>query len=320
MAKPIEPIMVGIDVSKAELVVARSDSQSIATIGNTLRAIRSWLKTLPAGSHLALEATGVYHRRLTSLAHQVGHEIYLLDGYRLNRYRDGVGGRAKTDPADARLILRYVSKELGDLKPWVPPQDAFYRVQGLMRRRASLVHARVALAQSLGDMPELKASCQRLSNNIKDIEKLIERLLRDAMNEVGWWPDAQRCLAIEGVGDLTSIALANTFHRGAFKSSDAFVAYLGMDVRVRDSGKQIGRRRLTKKGDPELRRLLYNAAMSARRTKAWAGVYETYRSQGLKTTQALVKLARKLARIAFALMKNQSTYRPKMPVVCCAAP
>jgi len=170
----------------------------------------------------------------------------------------------------------------------VPPHEAFYRIQSLLRRRASLVHTRVALTQSLGDVPELKNASKRLSNNIKDIERLIERCLKEAMAEVGWRPDAQRCKAIEGIGDLTSVALANTFHRGEFKSSDAFIAYLGMDVRVRDSGKQVGRRKLTKKGDPELRRLLYNAAMSARRTKAWAGQYETYLSQGLKTTQAFV--------------------------------
>lgn len=316
MAKPIESVMVGIDVSKAELVIARSDSQSLERIANTPRAISGWLKTLPCRAQLAFEATGAYHRALASLAHQVGCELYLLDGYRLNRYRDGIGSRAKSDPADARLILRYLSKELNDLKPWVPPHDAFYRIQSLLRRRASLVQARVALAQSLGDVPELRNASKRLRNNIKDIERLIERRLKETMAEVGWRPDAQRCKGIEGIGDLTSVALANTFHRGEFKSSDAFIAYLGMDVRVRDPGKQVGRRKLTKKGDPELRRLLYNAAMSASRTKAWAGVYETY----LSTTQALVKLARKLARIAFALMNNQSMYRPKMPNKCCAAP
>ncbi|MBA1236417.1 IS110 family transposase, partial [Pseudomonas stutzeri] len=32
MAKPIEPIRVGIDVSKAELVIARSDSKSLEKI------------------------------------------------------------------------------------------------------------------------------------------------------------------------------------------------------------------------------------------------------------------------------------------------
>ena len=38
---------------------------------------------------------------------------------------------------------------------------------------------------------------------------------------------------------------------------------MGLDVRVRDSGTFRGRRKLTKKGDPEVRRLLYNAAMAA---------------------------------------------------------
>lgn len=41
--------------------------------------------------------------------------------------------------------------------------------------------------------------------------------------------------------------------RGRFKTSDAFIAFLGMDVRVRDSGGYRGRRKLTKAGDPELR-------------------------------------------------------------------
>ena len=81
-------------------------------------------------------------------------------------------------------------------------------------------------------------------------------------------------------------------------------------MRVRDSGKQRGRRKLTKKGDPEVRRLLHNAAMAASRQPAWNATYQRYRARGLKTTQALVILARKLARIAFSLMKNRAEYRP----------
>lgn len=38
--------------------------------------------------------------------------------------------------------------------------------------------------------------------------------------------------------------------------------------------------------------------------------YQSYLTRGLKGTQALVILARKLARVMFALMKNQSEYRP----------
>ncbi|WP_042806009.1 IS110 family transposase, partial [Thioalkalivibrio sp. ALE19] len=100
---------------------------------------------------------------------------------------------------------------------------------------------------------------------------------------------------------------------GTFRSSDAFVAFLGMDVRVRDSGQKRGRRRLTKQGDPELRRLLYMAAMQAKSKPAWSDYYQRCLDRGLATTQALNALARKLARVAFALMKNQTDYRPPNP-------
>ena len=80
------------------------------------------------------------------------------------------------------------------------------------------------------------------------------------------------------------------FQRGEFESADAYIAFLGMDLRVSDSGQMNGRRSLSKKGDSEIRRLL---------------------AKGLKTTQALLIIARKLARIAFSLMKNQSEYQSK---------
>lgn len=319
MTKAAESILVGIDVSKDELIIAVSDTSGTRVVTNNRRAIRSWLKSLPAGSKVALEATGIYHREVAVLLYEAGHALYLLDAYKLNHYRSGVGARAKTDRADAHLILRYLTNELEALEPWIPPAEAFYRVQGLMRRRTKLVQTRVALSQSLEGVAELKSLAKQIDTLIRRIEFLIVKNLEKALKEAGWWSDARRCKDVEGIGDLTAIALANTFHRGQFKSSDAFIAYLGMDVRIRDSGKQVGRRKLTKKGDPELRRLLYNAAMAARRTPAWAPLYQSYLAQGLKPIPALVKLARKLARIAFALMKNQSTYQPKTDGRCCYA-
>ena len=311
MAKLVETVNVGIDVSKDELVIARSDSDRLEPLPNRLSSIRRWLKTLPEGTKIALESTGVYHRNVAELAHQQGHQLFMLDNYRLSKYRESIGERAKTDPNDAQLILRYLRNEYEDLKPWMPPPAAYTRIQALQRRRARLVQMRVALNQTLQDLPELRTSGRTLTKHLDRAELLIQKLLKDSLKEVGWWHQAKRCMAVEGIGELTAMALANTFHRGHFKNSDAFIAFMGMDVRVRDSGKKIGRRKLTKKGDPELRRLLYNAAMAARKTATWAGLYEQYRAQGLKPTEALIKLARKLARIAFALMKNETSYRSK---------
>lgn len=305
------PLFIGIDVSKAELAIARSDTANIVTLNNDKKAIRAWLKTLPGSAAIAVEATNTYHCTLLVEAWQRQHRLYVVDGYRLSRYRDSVGGRAKTDRTDAELLLRYLQREADSLRLWSPPPAAYVTIQRLLHRRATLVQAQTALQQSLGDIPELKRSLKALLRHIDRLDLRIRQHLQQAVREADWHDDVRRCQAVEGIGPLTAVALVNAFHRGAFASSDAFVAFLGLDVRVRDSGTQRGRRKLTKQGDPELRRLLYNAAMAARRQPAWARFYQHYIDRGLKPIQALVILARKLARIAFALMKQQTDYQPR---------
>ena len=316
MAMNTQPIQIGIDVAKEELVIYRQDLDQLDSLPNTPPNIRRWLKTLPEQAALAVEATGTYHMSLTEQAHRAGHSVFVIDGYQLKHYRESVRARAKTDPCDARLLARYLAREGDDLRAWTPPPKAYRTLQSLLRRRSKLIQARVALQQSLGQEPSLKAPLKRLVAQINRIDQLIQKRMHQAVRQAGLTEQVARCEAVEGIGPLSACALVMAFLRGDFRNSDAFVAFLGLDVRVRDSGKQVQRRRLSKRGDPEIRRLLHNAAMAARRHPYWANVYQRYRDRGLKTTQVLVILARKLARIAFALMKNQTTYQAKAKQAC----
>ena len=312
MAIPVTPTRIGIDVSKDELVVCIDPDQPLLTLENSPHAIRQWLASLPQGPiEIAVEATNTFHIDLVDLAHRRGHTLFLIDGFRLSRYRDSVGIRAKTDSCDARLLQRYLSHERKQLLPWTPPCREYTVLQRLIRRRAVLVKARTTLKQSFKGLPELKRSCDAVIRQLERLDLLIINRLQQTLKSAQWDDDAQRCQAIEGVGPITSASLATAFHRGPFKSADAFVAFHGLDVRVRDSGKLKGRRKLSKKGDPELRRLLYLAAKTASRSESWKPLYQRYLDRGLSKIQSLVILARKIARIAFSLMKNQSTYQPK---------
>lgn len=302
-----QPI-IGIDVAKAELVIHFQDR--IHTIENTPLAIRHWLKGLPGLCEIAVEATGTYHMDVIELAHAKGHHIYIIDGSRLSHYRKGTGGRAKTDASDAQLLARHLHNEKESLRRWSPPPKAYRVLQSLLRRRAALVKARTIIQQSLGGEPMIKAGLKKLISQINLLDVQIQKQLRHTIKEAGLDDQVKRCKALEGVGDLTACALVMAFLRGDFRSSDSFVAFLGMDVHVKDSGTKTGKRKLTKKGDSETRRLLYCAAMAARRSPRWAGLYQAYRDRGLATTQALLILARKLVRIAFALMKNRTEYQP----------
>ena len=110
---------------------------------------------------------------------------------------------------------------------------------------------------------------------------------------------------------MVGISLTNTLERVSFGKADAFVAFTGLDPRANDSGRKAGRRRLSKRGPAELRRLLFNAAMSAIKTKVWKPLYEHDRTQGWSTTASLVIIARKIARAAWSLHHYRTTFNPE---------
>ncbi|KAF2405903.1 Transposase [Pseudomonas antarctica] len=311
MAMTVSQSIIGVDVAKAEVVIYQTETDELKIVPNTKTKLKAWLDTLPAGSAIAIEATNIYHLQTVTLAHSMGHKVYVVDGFRLNHYRKSTGGRAKTDASDARLLARYLKNEQADLRVWSPPPKIYTRLQSLLRRRAALVKTRIALNQSWAGEPLLKASSKSVSACLERHEALIEKRILDAVTEAGLLHQVKRCQAVEGIGFLTAVALTMAFQRGEFESADAYIAFLGLDLRVTDSGQMNGRRALSKKGDGEIRRLLHNAASAGIRSKAWKPLYEGYLARGLKTTQALVIIARKLARIAFSLMKNQSEYQSK---------
>lgn len=313
MAMPIAAIqpIVGVDVAKDELVMYHAESDQLETIPNTKVAIKKWLKALSTRVNIAIEATNIYHLEFADLAYKAGCGVYMVGGYELSHYRKGVNVRAKTDALDARLLARYLKNEGQELKPWSPPSPLYRRLVSLFRRRAALVQARVSLSQSWANEPLLKSAFKRQVSAMQRLETLVEKKIQEELKDAGLLGQLKRCMEVEGIGLLTGARLIASFQRGDFKNADAFIAFLGLDLRIAQSGRKQGRRCLTKRGDPEVRRLLHNAAMSARRTERWKGFYEKLLARGLSTTQAMVALSRKLARVVFALLKNQSEYQPK---------
>lgn len=320
MAMRVEKFIIGVDVAKAELVSYSEDSGQHHSFKNTKPEIRKWLALQPANTAICVEATNIYHLDLVEMAYDKGFGVYVVDGFQLSNYRKGIGGRAKTDASDACLLARFLDREGSALRPWSPPPAVYGKLQSLLRRRAALVSARTSLKQSWDNEKSLKEAFNSFAKHFDSLDLLIQKQLKTLVREAGLAEQVARCQKVEGIGFLTAVALVTAFIRGEFKSSDSYIAFLGMDLKVADSGQKSGRRRLTKRGCSEVRRLLHNAAMSASRSEAWKDVYEHYRSTGKATTQALVILSRKLARIAFALMKSQGEYVSKGAKKLCPQP
>lgn len=304
-----KPRFIGADIASRNVDVAEHGQAKVLRVSNEPQALTRWLKSLPAGTVLAMEATGRYHLTLARLAHERGLRVYVLNPRDVRHYAKGIGQRGKTDRLDAQLLARYVAHEHAQLHVWQPAAPELQRLDDLLRHRAALVRHKEALRQSLSQDHAVADMLAALLVPFNQAIKTLDAQLRQAVAAL---PEGRSALAritsVPGLGLLNGAALLRLFTRLGTASIDVAIAFTGLDPRPMDSGHKRGVRRLSKRGNPELRRLLFNAAMSASRTATWQPLYERERAKGLPCTAALVVLARKLVRVAFSLFKSGSSF------------
>jgi transposase len=285
-------LFIGVDVSKAELVISMGAERRPRGVANDAHSIAHWLRELPPHALIAMESTGRYHGLLAQMASQAGLKVYVLNARDVYYYARALGTRAKTDGVDSGVIARYLAEHHKHLHPWQQPSPAQQELQALLLRRAQVVVHRTALRQILKDVPldatPLQAGFEIVLKNIDDrIEKLIASDARLAQG-------CRRLRTITGIGAQTA----------------PLVAYAGLDPRPNDSGAKRGKRYLSKKGPPLLRRQMYMAGFAASHSKALKALYQALRAKGFATTQAFIILGRKLLRVAFAVWKGTESFDP----------
>jgi transposase len=313
VANHVEQITLGVDVSKGELVVYNWNSEKLSKLANQRAAIKAWLIALPGPARIAIEPTSHYHLEFVQQAIARGYPVYLINPRQLAHYREAVNERNKTDPDDAFLLARYLNNEVTQLRPFEPRDPKAQQLWVLIKRRAAVVEARKQLKQSLAEM---RLPTQALMTQFQRLLARIDKRIDDLIVQLDWSADYHRCRSVPGFGHLNAAALVCAYHRCAFANCDAFVAFLGLDVRVRESGTFQGKRKLTKRGESELRRLLYCAARPARSYQPFDQFRQKQLDKGLPKIAANVILARKLARIAFALLRDQTMFRKQTPAPC----
>lgn len=315
MAKPVIKITLGIDVAKDQHVIYNWQTKQTITLANKRSDVQTWLKSLHGPVRISIEPTSHYHLSMVEEALELGYEVYLVNPRQLVHYREAVNVRNKTDPLDAWLLARYLEHEWRQLRRFQPQDRRAQRLWSMILRRAKVIKSRQQLRQSFA---EAQISIKGLLTQFQQLLARIDRQIIALIRELRWWSDYQRCRSIPGIGPGNACALVAAYHRGAFAGSDAFVAYLGLDVRVRESGYFKGKRKLTKRGEPELRRLLFCASHAARTYQRFADYYQKQLEKGLCKIAARVVLTRKIARIAFTLMKNQEVFIKQEKNYCVA--
>jgi transposase len=100
-----------------------------------------------------------------------------------------------------------------------------------------------------------------------------------------------------------------------FGSADQYVAYTGLDPSSYRSGDTIDRRgKISKRGSPTLRRALYLAAFVVSRKHVYfQRIYRKHRRQGKNHCNALVIVARHLARVIWRMLTDGREFSKRPP-------
>lgn len=124
-------------------------------------------------------------------------------------------------------------------------------------------------------------------------------------------PYSRLLLSMKGIGRITAAGLIGEV--GDFNSFDTqreLLKHAGFDLFEISSGKLRGSRRISKRGRPLLRKLLFFAALNTVRKGGIMHVhYQRHLGKGMKRIKALVAIARKLLGIIFALVRTKHEYQ-----------
>ena len=220
---------------------------------------------------------------------------------------------------DAALLARYGAERFPP--PWIRRSPEFGQLQELVRQRAYLVKAltsaRNRLAE-LADFPEVaklqKSVASKLEKSIEAAERMIRKLF--AANE-SMGKSLERLLSIPGVGFVTAITvLGEIGDLALFRSSRRLSSFAGLSPVQKQSGTSVkGETRLSKAGSPEVRRVLYMAAMAVYAgDSALARFGADLVGRGKTKMQALGAIMRKLLVLMRAVLISGQEYRDDFPV------
>jgi transposase len=288
---------------------------------------------------VVMEACGSAHywgREIEAL----GHKIVLLPPHQVRPYVT----RNKTDRTDAKGILEAFRND--DIHPvpvktvdqqvlvaihrfrsgWIGARTAQVNtLRGLLREIGFFIpegikhvvpQVRLLIEDADSKLPDaLRSPLAVTCDQIDSLSQLIKKADRELESLADQSPAFERLATAPGVGLIVGTALlgfVGTPHR--FPSGRHFASYFGITPRERSSGGKRHLGRISKRGDAYIRHLFIHGARSVLSHAGRAKSHDRLRAWALELAKrtsynkAVVALANKIARIAWAVWRNDRPY------------
>ena len=147
-------MLIGIDVAKAELVVAARPSGERWALPNDERGVHALVERLrqAAPALIVLEATGGYELLCVAALGAAGLPVVVANPRQVRDFAKATGRLAKTDQLDAAILARFAEQVQPEARPLTTA--AQQELAALLTRRRQLIEMLTAekyrYAQALG--------------------------------------------------------------------------------------------------------------------------------------------------------------------------
>ncbi|MEP0827873.1 MAG: IS110 family transposase [bacterium] len=330
---------VGIDVHKKRCVYHELDTRGNVIrrgrFGNNLAEVSEFGSSLTGQEAIVVEPVLNYLWLLDQLAGQVG-SIYVATPHKVRVIAEA---KCKTDRYDSRILAELLRTNF--LPESYIASGAIRELRLLVRRRYWLVQMVVRMKNRIRyllflegvDLKVADVSSEKAIREIKrlyisdwirgtilellgiigEISPRIRELERELEGRSQGIKEIELLRTIPGIGVIWAVTIyAEIGDINRFRSGKAFASYTGLVPIVRSSGESIHLGDITRTGSRALRSALVEATpMVIKRSPSLRRLYArvNYRSNWQK---AKVAVARKLAMIIYAMLKNQTPFMAEM--------
>ncbi len=308
---------IGIDVSKDSFVAAYPTKGDYKTqkFPNTTSGVRKFIQSLPAECHCVMEATGNYSMLLLYLLQQANITVSMENPQKIKHFARAMLSTTKTDEIDAKLIAMYGEKM--EPAPYKIPSESIIQLKQkrtVLRQLKKQLTMMINLQHSLSVLPKQDPTAKvATEQTIKFLRKQISKLEDEIthLSNKEFKRQMELLTSIKGIGEnIASALIMATGGFTYFSSAKQISRFLGLCPTYQQSGTSVNfKGHINRNGDTHLRSQLYIVAVASIKCNvACRDTFVRLRERGKSGKAAIIAVANKLIRIAFAVVTNNRPY------------
>lgn len=254
--------LIAIDVSKDKLQVQTSDRAF--EVMNNPQALDRFSRKLSNTENpfVVFEATGGYERPLMRALENADIIFCRANPARVRAFATSEGIRAKTDPIDAKVIMKFAQEKT--LRPTVPSSPERQMLEALLDRHNHLSESITREKNRLqNSSPVIHESIERVLSFLKDESKAVTLQIRSLIKEDSVMLAQSKVLQrIVGVGETTTWHVLAYLEEICHINRNQLAALAGVAPFNSDSGLKKGKRKIMG-GRAKVRKCLFMATKTA---------------------------------------------------------